>query len=87
MECVYERQPLTMQEIRGHTERACEHARKQLAVVRDEIGRDEIEVERTIPQIQFADNTEIIKMPLSLRHIVAHESCPCHSRRYSRVSA
>ena len=32
------------------------------------------EVERTIPQIQFADKTEIIKMPLGIRHIVAHEA-------------
>ena len=32
------------------------------------------EVERTIPQVQFADNTEIIKMSLGIRHIVAHEA-------------
>ena len=32
------------------------------------------EVERTIPQIQFADNTEIIKLPLGVRHIVAYEA-------------
>ena len=47
-----------------------------LAAVRDQIGRwpFNCEVERTIPQIQFADSTEIIKMPLDLRHIVAHET-------------
>ena len=32
------------------------------------------EVERTIPQVQFAENTEIIKMPLGIRHIVEHEA-------------
>ena len=31
------------------------------------------EVERTIPQIQFADNTEIIKLPLCIKNFVAHE--------------
>ena len=37
-----------------------------LAAVWDQLGRWPLnrEVERTIPQIQFADNTEIIKMPL-----------------------
>ena len=47
-----------------------------LAAVWDRNGRWPLnrEVERTIPQIQIADNTEIIKMPLGLRHIVAHEA-------------
>ena len=47
-----------------------------LAAVWDQIGRWPLnrEVERTILQIQFADNTEIIKMPLGLRHSVAHEA-------------
>ena len=47
-----------------------------LAAVWDQLNRWPLnrEVERTIPQIQFADNTEIIKMPLSIRHIVAHEA-------------
>ena len=47
-----------------------------LAAVWDQIGRWPLncEVERTIPQIQFADNTEIIKMLLGVRHIVAHEA-------------
>ena len=46
------------------------------AAVWDQIGRWPLnrKVERTIPQIQFADNTEIIKMPLCVRHIVAHEA-------------
>ena len=47
-----------------------------LAAVWDQLNRWPLnrEVERTIPQIQFADNTEIIKMPLGIRHIVAHEA-------------
>ena len=47
-----------------------------LAVVWDQLNKWPLnrEVERTIPQIQFADNTEIIKMPLGIRHIVAHEA-------------
>ena len=46
------------------------------AAVWDQIGRWPLnrEVERTIPQIQFADNMEIIKMRLGVRHIVAHEA-------------
>ena len=32
------------------------------------------EVERTIPQIHVAENTETIKLPLGLRHFVAHEA-------------
>ena len=45
-----------------------------LAAVCDQLNRWPLnyEVERNIPQIQFADNTEIIKMPLGIRHIVAH---------------
>ena len=44
-----------------------------LAAVWDQLGRWPLnrEVERTIPQIQFADDSEIIKMPLGKRHIVA----------------
>ena len=47
-----------------------------LAAVWDQLGRWPLnrEVERTIPQIQFADDSEIIKMPLGMRHIVAHEA-------------
>ena len=47
-----------------------------LAAVWDEIGRWPLnrEVERTIPHIQIADNTVIIKMPLGLRHNVAREA-------------
>ena len=47
-----------------------------LTAVWEQIGRWPLnrEVERTIPQIQFADNTEIIKMSLGLRDIVAHEA-------------
>ena len=47
-----------------------------LAAVWGQIGRWPLnrEVEHTIPQIQFADNTEIIKMPLGLRHIVANKA-------------
>ena len=46
-----------------------------LAAVWDQIGRwPAREVERTTPQIHFAEGTEIIKQPLSLRHIVAHEA-------------
>ena len=32
------------------------------------------EVERTIPQVHFAEGTEIIKLPLDLQHIVAQEA-------------
>ena len=32
------------------------------------------EVQRTVPLIHFADNTEIYKLPFGLRHIVAHEA-------------
>ena len=47
-----------------------------LEAVWDQLNRWPLnrEVERTIPQIQFTDNTEIIKMPLGIRHIVAHEA-------------
>ena len=47
-----------------------------LAAVWDQIGRWPAsgEVERTTPQIHFAEGTEIIKKPLSLRHILAHEA-------------
>ena len=47
-----------------------------LAAVWDQLNRwpFNCEVEKTIPQIQFADNTEIIKKPLGIRHIVAHEA-------------
>ena len=47
-----------------------------LAAVWDQIGRRPLnrEIERTIPQIQFANNTEIIKMPLGVRHLVAQEA-------------
>ena len=47
-----------------------------LAAVWDQLNRWPLnrEVERTNPQVQFADNTEIIKMPLGIRHIVAHEA-------------
>ena len=47
-----------------------------LAAVLDQLNRCPLsrEVERTIPQVQFAENTEIIKMPLGIRRIVAHEA-------------
>ena len=47
-----------------------------LAAVWDQIGRwpDKRELERTIPQIHLAENTENNKLPLGLRHIVAHEA-------------
>ena len=47
-----------------------------LAAVWDQFGRWPLnrEIERTIPQIQFANNTEIIKMPLGVRHLVAREA-------------
>ena len=47
-----------------------------LAAVWDQVGRWPLnrEVERTIPQIQFADDSEIIKMPLGIKHILAHEA-------------
>ena len=47
-----------------------------LAAVWDQIGRWPLrrEVERTIPHIQFADNTESVKMPLGVRHLVAQET-------------
>ena len=47
-----------------------------LATVWDQIGRWPLnrEEERTIPQIHFTDNTDINKLPLGLRHIVAHEA-------------
>ena len=47
-----------------------------LAAVWDQTGRwpANCEVKRTIPQDLFAENTEIIKLPLGLRHIVAHEA-------------
>ena len=47
-----------------------------LAAVWDQIGRWPLnrEIERTMPQIQFANNTEIIKMPLGVRHLVAQEA-------------
>ena len=46
------------------------------AAVWDQLGRWPVnrEVERTIPQIQFADDSEIIKMLLGIRHIGAHEA-------------
>ena len=47
-----------------------------LAAVWDQLNRWPLnrEVERTIPLVQFADNTELVKMPLGIRHIVAHEA-------------
>ena len=47
-----------------------------LVAVWDQIGKwpANREVERTIPQIHFAENTGIIRLPLGLRHIVAHEA-------------
>ena len=47
-----------------------------LAAVWDQIGRWPLnrDIERTIPQIQFANNTEIIKMPLGVGHLVAQEA-------------
>ena len=50
--------------------------RADLAAVWDQIGRWPLnrELGRTIPQIQFADNPDIIEMPLVSRHIVAHEA-------------
>ena len=47
-----------------------------LAAVWDQIGRWPLnrEIERTIPQTQFANNTEIIKMPVGVRHLVAQEA-------------
>ena len=47
-----------------------------LAAVSDQIGKWPLkrEVERTVPQVHFADNTEIIKLPVGLRHIVANEA-------------
>ena len=47
-----------------------------LAVVWDQIGKWPVnrEVERTIPQVHFDENTEIIILPLCLRHFVAHEA-------------
>ena len=47
-----------------------------LAAVWDQLNRWPLnrEVERTISQVQFAENTEIIKMQLGIRHIVAHEA-------------
>ena len=47
-----------------------------LAAVWDQIGRWPLnrEIERTIPQTQFANKTEIIKMPLGVRHLVAQEA-------------
>ena len=47
-----------------------------IAAVWDQLNRWPLnrEVERTIPQIQSADNKKIIKMPFGIRHIVAHEA-------------
>ena len=47
-----------------------------LAAVGDQIGKWPVnrEVERTIPQIHFSENTEIIQLPLGLSHIVAQEA-------------
>ena len=48
-----------------------------LVAVCDQIGRWLLnrEMERTVPQVHFADNTEIIKLPVGrLRHIVANEA-------------
>ena len=47
-----------------------------LAAAWDQIGRWPLnrEIERTIPQLQFANNTEIIKMPLGVRHLVEQEA-------------
>ena len=47
-----------------------------LAAVWDQIGEWPLkrEVERTIPQVHCADNTEIIKLPVGLMHIVANEA-------------
>ena len=50
--------------------------KSELYSVWDQIGRGTAnhEVERTIPQIRFAEATEIIKLPLGLRYIVAREA-------------
>ena len=50
--------------------------KKDLSAVWDQINRWEAnqEVERTIPQIHFAEGTEIIKVLLGFRHIVAQEA-------------
>ena len=47
-----------------------------LAAVSDKSGKwpHNREVERTMPQVRFADNTEIIKLSVGLRHSVAHEA-------------
>ena len=47
-----------------------------LAAVWDQIGKWPLnrEVERTVPQVHFADMAVFIKLPLGLRHIVAHEA-------------
>ena len=60
-----------------------------LAAAWDQIGRwpANREVERTIPQINFAENTEIVKLPLGLRHIVAlvaHEAVTLEQAIQSR---
>ena len=47
-----------------------------LVSVWDQIGNwlFKREVERTVPQVHSADNTEIIRLPVGLRHIVAKEA-------------
>ena len=47
-----------------------------LAALWNQIGKWTLnrEVERTTPQIHFAENTAINELPLGLRHIVAHEA-------------
>ena len=47
-----------------------------LAVVWDQVAQcpGNCEVERTVPQIGFAEDTEIINLPLGLRYIVAREA-------------
>ena len=52
----------------------------------DQIGRwpANREVERTIPQVHFAKNTEMIKLPLGLCHIVAHEAAISERAKQAR---
>ena len=57
-----------------------------LPAVWDQIGRWSAnrEVGRTIPQVHFAENTEINKLPLGLRHIVAHEAVTLERAKQAR---
>ena len=52
----------------------------------DQIGRwaANREVEPTIPQVHFAENTEIIKVHLGLRHIVANEAVTLEQAKQAR---